>query len=74
MARRNRQTFKKRSREMAKKQKRQEKADRLAARKTGDPNDPAASNSDTPERSNPPADEERCETVGGMKVIVRRGK
>ncbi len=59
---------------MAKKQKRQEKADRLAARKTGDPNDPAASNSDTPERSNPAADEECCETVGGMKVIVRRGK
>ena len=41
MAKRNRQTFKKREREMAKKQKRQDKAERIAARKTG-PSDEAS--------------------------------
>jgi len=35
MAKRNRQTFKKRDREMAKKQKQQDKAERIAARKEG---------------------------------------
>jgi len=42
MAKRNRQTFKKRAREMAKKEKKQIKTERLAARRAGEiPSEPA---------------------------------
>ena len=47
MARRNRQTFKKREREMAKKQKKQDKAERIADRKAN------RTSEDDPEEVNP---------------------
>lgn len=52
MAKRNRLTFKKREKEMARKQKKQDKADRIAARKSG------GESEDDPEEIHPtPVDE-----------------
>ena len=52
MAKRNRATFKKREREMAKKQKRQDKAERIAARKANH-----TSEDDSEEVNQAPADD-----------------
>lgn len=69
MAKKSRQTFRKRQREQAKKQKAKDKADKRQAKKTdGLPVDP-----DAADKEEDP-DEPNTRTVKGMKVIVRHSE
>lgn len=63
MAKRTRQTFKKRQREMAKKQKREDKAQRIAVRKA----DPAA---EPEEQAKKPKAEDEAERRTTLRVFV----
>ena len=69
MAKKSRQTFRKRQREQAKKQKAKDKSDKRQAKKT----DGLPGDADGEEKVVDP-DEAKTRTVKGMKVIVRHSE